>query len=169
LGAVLLATTFSKPVADLSASSLSPRRPVWGWYTRAFHPIGGRKAASSDRDRGLTTDVVLPVAFLAALRARLAQFRSEVTLQGGVRLILKCGEGQYARLLILFISMHCHVAGCARHDEAPASVAAGGPGQAKTSEANRFLAYEHSIYLQADDGQSCLDIRGGTNRVPRRK
>jgi len=54
------------------------------------------------------------------------------------------------RLLILFISMLAILAGCARHDEAPASVAAGGPGQAKTSEANRFLAYEHSIYLQAD-------------------
>jgi len=54
------------------------------------------------------------------------------------------------RLLILSISMFAILAGCARR-EAPASVAAGGEGQPKTSEANRYMAYEHSIYLQADE------------------
>ncbi len=55
------------------------------------------------------------------------------------------------RLLLVLILSLAMVAGCARTGEAPASAAVGEQGQAKASEGNRFLAYEHSIYLQADD------------------
>jgi hypothetical protein len=43
------------------------------------------------------------------------------------------------------------VAGCAQKEGAPASAGAAGQGQTKPSEATRFLAYEHSIYLEADE------------------
>jgi hypothetical protein len=45
------------------------------------------------------------------------------------------------------------VAGCAKTGEAPASAGAAGQRQAKSSEANRFLAYEHSIYLRANEDE----------------
>lgn len=53
-------------------------------------------------------------------------------------------------LLVLLLSFAL-VAGCAKTAQPPASAAAGAQGPAKPSEANRFLAYEHSIYLQADE------------------
>jgi len=53
-------------------------------------------------------------------------------------------------LLVLFLSLAV-IAGCARHSEVPAAASAGGQGESKSSEANRFLAYEHSIHLQAED------------------
>ena len=42
-------------------------------------------------------------------------------------------------------------AGCAQKSGVPVAASAGGPGEPKSSEANRFLAYEHSIYLEADE------------------
>lgn len=53
-------------------------------------------------------------------------------------------------LLVVLLSLAV-VAGCAKTGEAPASAGEAGQGQAKSTEANRFLAYEHSIYLQADE------------------
>jgi hypothetical protein len=55
-----------------------------------------------------------------------------------------------SRLLILSILMLAILAGCAR-TEAPAPVGAPGQGEAKASDANRFLAYEHSVYLQTEE------------------
>jgi uncharacterized protein DUF4349 len=53
---------------------------------------------------------------------------------------------RYLLVVLLLVAM---VAGCADRSEAPASVAGVASGERKASEANRFLAYEHSIYLQA--------------------
>jgi len=56
-----------------------------------------------------------------------------------------------SRNLLVLVSMVALVAGCSDRSHAPASVGVAGQGEAKVSEANRFLAYEHSIYLQADE------------------
>ena len=55
------------------------------------------------------------------------------------------------RLLLVVPLWLALLAGCSQRGEAPASVGAAGQGEAKVSEANRFLAYEHSIYLQAEE------------------
>jgi hypothetical protein len=55
-----------------------------------------------------------------------------------------------SRHLLVVILLMAAVAGCSNRSEAPASGATA-QGEAKASEANRFLAYEHSIYLQAED------------------
>jgi hypothetical protein len=51
------------------------------------------------------------------------------------------------RHLLLLLLSFAVVVGCAQKGEAPASVGTAGQGRAKPSEANRFLAYEHSIQL----------------------
>jgi hypothetical protein len=56
---------------------------------------------------------------------------------------------RHVAVLLLFLAL---VAGCARHGEAPASAAAAAPGEAPSavSEANRFLAYEHTVAIETD-------------------
>jgi len=56
-----------------------------------------------------------------------------------------------SRHLLVFLLFVAMVAGCADRSGAPASVAGVASGERKANAANRFLAYEHSIYLQADE------------------
>ena len=52
------------------------------------------------------------------------------------------------RVVVLLLAIA--IGGCARMGEAPA-MGAGAPPEARSTEANRYLAYEHSIAIRADD------------------
>ena len=73
-----------------------------------------------------------------------------------------------SRHLSILLIVLATLAGCAKPaSEAPASAGTGGQGEAKLSDANRFLAYEHSIYLQVEEDKVAPAVRRRPNGVPR--
>jgi len=56
-----------------------------------------------------------------------------------------------SRHLVGLVLVFAVLAGCSERGRAPISVAANSRGAAKSTNANRFMAYEHSIYLEAEE------------------